>query len=188
MKNNQPQKDAQISIKGNSNNVVNGDKNIIVQNINPIIKKPNIVKPNETHITNEQQFAIQEKIKEIVEKEIIGGKSSNLAYASAWGAFKKKFKITSYKELEKERFEEAIKYLNIKNAIKRPKIRRRDNGKWRAEIYSAIWAKARELNLSKEEVYQIVLDKYNKKISSLTELGEQVLTKLKSHLFSKKVR
>ncbi|PAF46096.1 hypothetical protein BKH46_09075 [Helicobacter sp. 12S02634-8] len=72
------------------------------------------------------------------------------------------------------------------SAIKRPQIRRRNNAAWRKELYSAIYAKASELGLEKEDIYSIVLNKYGKKIKSLTELGEQNLTKLKAHLFAKK--
>lgn len=177
-------KNSNITIKGNSNTIIKGDNNTITQNINPIVKNPPaIVIPNEKHISNEQQFKIKSKIDDIVKKEVASGMDSSKAYRKTWVMFKNKFKLTSYKELEKERFEEAMQYLNKINALKLPKIRRRNNALWRKELYKSIYSRANELGLTKKDLYNLVYEKYSKKINSLTELGEQTLTKLKSYLF-----
>ncbi|MCI6988722.1 MAG: ORF6C domain-containing protein [Campylobacter sp.] len=178
-------KKRKISIKGNSNTIISGDNNTITQNINPIIKKPPIIiAPDERHITNEQQFKIKSKIDDIVKKDIEKGVEAKKAYPRIWNMFKRKFKLTSYKELEKEKFDEAMQYLNKINSMKLSQIRRTNNPSWRKELYKSIYSKANELGLSKYDLYNLVYEKYNKKIKSLKDLGEQNLVKLKSYLFS----
>jgi len=63
-------------------------------------------------------------------------------------------------------------------AMLRPKLRRADNPAWRNQHYKAIWAKARELGFTKDQVYALSGDRLGKTITSLKQLGERNLKSL----------
>jgi hypothetical protein len=69
-------------------------------------------------------------------------------------------------------------YMKQQIAIMRPKLRRNDNPSWRNEHYAGIYARARQLGISKGEVYAIAFNRLGVQVVSLTKLGEQNLKKL----------
>lgn len=92
--------------------------------------------------------------------------------------------MLGYRCLPAEKFDEAISWLLQSRARLQPKLRRRDNTQWRNNRYKGIFARAKELGITKEEIIMIANKKFNKNIKSIKELGEQNLDKLYRYIFS----
>lgn len=179
---------AHLFNKGDNNNIIQGNNNTINNTVNHYHKPPKVkneITPDETCITGTQAAKIKELVKNIAEKEVIGGMDNSKAFAKTYSSLYKHMGVSSYLLIKKEHYSDAIKYLNQQNALKRSKTRRRNNKYWREDIYKAIYARARELGISKEELYTIVGNRFDTKITSLKELGEQKLDRLRKYLFSK---
>ncbi len=66
------------------------------------------VKPDETHINDEQKAHLQRLVKEIVELEQkYRTKKSAKSFGAVWGSLNKKLKVSSYHLIPKEKFETA---------------------------------------------------------------------------------
>jgi hypothetical protein len=177
-----PKRSTNISITGNNNITSGGDINIsgdLNLSPRPKIERPQFT-PGPQHIEAKQAKQIKDAVDNLVSKEEAGGMPRKKAYSKWWGVIKDRYEVSTYKEISYHLGDEALSWIKQQSAIKRTKIRRTDNTKWRNELYGAIWARARNLNLSKGEVYNIVYTNLEKRVSSLTQLGEQNLKKLHS--------
>ncbi len=185
-------KNAHFMNNGNSNININGNNNQVADTINnynntTVKKSANKFTPDyNIHISSQQAREIQLLIKDIVDKEVIGGMSSRKAFSKWQNQLKNYMKVNSYLAIKIENYEKAITYLRKQNIIKRTKTRRNNSEYWRNDTYASIYTRANKLNISKEELYSIVYERYKIKISSLKELGEQNLDKLRIYIFSLK--
>ncbi len=174
---------------GNENISINGDRNTVIKTTNiynnTTTKNPTKFIPNyDIHISSEQAHEIQRLISEIVDKEVIGGMDKDKAYGK-WGTQLRNYmKVNSYLAIKIEDYEKAIKYLSKQNALKRSKLRRKDNDSWRKDIYKSIYSRASQLAISSDEVKNIANKRYEKNISSLKELGERELDDLRKYIFN----
>ncbi|MDX3962182.1 ORF6C domain-containing protein [Pasteurella multocida] len=175
--------------KPTKKNVVSGNNNVIVmdsKSVNITINKtrPKTIKvlKNSSHIDDHTAYRIKELVDNLVLKETTGGMTSQKAYAKWYGALKKRYKVPSYSLIPSELGEAAISWLMTQAAIKRTKISRSNIPMYRNELYTAIHARAKNLNISKGELYQIVLGVLNKNVSSLTQLNESNLKKLYQYI------
>lgn len=165
---------------GNKNLQIVGASNIeLNQNTTKVIR--NIVQPSDSHITEEQSHTIKKLIDDIVEIVVSTSKTGTTKgkyYPIWWNNLYNKFGITSYKLLPREKFSTAESWLHQQIAILRPKLRRSNNDEWKNQHYSAIYAKSKSLNLSKEELYKLVMDKLSlENITSLKDLKDSQLKK-----------
>ncbi|NDY74453.1 hypothetical protein DO021_21570 [Desulfobacter hydrogenophilus] len=180
IKNERPIINASVAGK---NNIVSGRDINIAGDLN--IKSPPKVNrtqftPGPQHITAKQAKQLKDVIDNLALKEEAGGMPRNKACKKWWSKLKERYSVASYREIPVHLGDEALSWIKQQSAIKRHKIRRTNNPKWRNELYSAIWAKSKNLNLSKGDVYNIVYTNLDKRVSSLTQLGEQNLKKLHS--------
>lgn len=172
-----------VSKKSNS---VTGDNNIIFTdnqsiNLNLNVHPPRTtvkIQKNNSHINDSATYKIKEMVDKLVEKEVSAGMSVQQAYAKWYGALKKRYRVTSYTLIPAHLGNEAISWLQQQSAIKRSKISKNNNKLYRNELYSAIYARANNLGLSKGELYNIAFNKFNKRISSLTQLSDVSLKRL----------
>jgi hypothetical protein len=170
-----------IAVKGNGNVVAGGDVHI---NKREVIRP--VVIPGPGSVTPAQAKKIKDGIDKLVELEFTAGDPDKAKlYKKWWGMLQKRYQVTSYKEIRADLGDEAVKWLQQLAAKNRPKLRRADNAMWRNEHYKAIWAKARNLGLSKGDVYHIVAERFGKSVTSLKSLGEQDLKKLYHILMAK---
>lgn len=166
----------QQTITGNNNIQVAGDlktEKIIISTTTKVIYDKDL------HITDEQAAIIQEKIKKIASERT----DDPLAYPHAQNAFKKHFKTTSYKILPKEKYDEAITWLNQQIAMNRKGLRKSDNEQWRKDMYKAIHTRAREFEIDIHS-YATGILKTKTPVVSLSELSDSKLQKLYDKLFS----
>lgn len=176
-------------ISGN-NNIQIGTNNGDIYYTKKVVKNVNVMSNPEIHISDEQAYIIQQKVNELVEvickaKDI----ERNKAYIEVYAGLKRHFKVPGYKCIPKEKFEEAIRYLEQLKVVKyRPKLRTADNDEYRKQYYKSIHSKANELKLSHDELYQLINDFLapKKEITSLKELSDTRLKKVYTKLFSMK--
>jgi hypothetical protein len=175
-----------IDAKGNANVTIAGRD--IVNNYNEKNVIHNKITPTSDHISQETAKKIQDIIGKIVSNMVASGKCNDKSkeYAKIQKQLKNKFKVTSYLLIPAESGDDAIKWLNTKNALSLPKLRRTNNTIWKNEIYKGIWARSKQLGIIKSEVYEIAEERYGKKIDSLKMLGERNLKDLYDHIMKLK--
>lgn len=176
---------ASVVVTGNGNTVAGRDV-VVAQKVT--VRHPRVPAPG--GLTGTQQLALQAVIDELVQREVAGDTSGDAAkakqryYAKWYGKLKKQFGVGAYTDIPAELGESAVAWLKQQRAIKRTKLRRAAPDLWRQDAYRRIWSKARELGMSKGEVYAIAAQKLGKQVSSLKQLGEQALDSLRGILFA----
>ncbi len=177
-------------VKGNNNTVIGENHGDVINN--PVYKKvTEIVYDEDKYITDSQAKEIHDIIDELVSMLSSGHpeKRSKL-YPQEWNAFKKHFKITKYQLLPKTSYEDAIKWLKKRKAYHgRPKLRLTDKTRYRKDFYKGIYARIKNLNMTKEELFVFAEEelKLKQPINSLTELSDTRLKKLYHKIYSKKI-
>lgn len=165
-----------LSIVGNGNIQAGGDVNL---NKREVIR--NSFTPGPEHITASQAKKLQDLVQKAVELEatagVHGGDQKKL-FAKWWKILKDQYNVPNYQRIPLHLGDHAIAWFKQRIATLRPKLRRTDNASWRKEHYTGIYARAKELGMSKGEVYAIVAERLGKQVQSLTKLGEQDLKKL----------
>ncbi len=160
---------------------ISGDSNVVAGrdvNINKRVTVRGVVKPGPEHITPKQAADLQDLVRKAADHDVAGGMSRAKAMAKWWTVLKRNYGVPTYREIPRELGDEAIAWLKQQVARGRSQLRRTDNPTWRAEHYAAIYARARELGISKGEVYAIAHDRLGKRVTSLKQLGERNLKTL----------
>ncbi|RHO65379.1 hypothetical protein DW083_20950 [Parabacteroides sp. AF48-14] len=105
-------------IEGN-NNIQIGVNHGDIIHTEKVIRKTNAVPNPEIHISEEQAFVIQQKVNDLVDLicKVKDVERKN-AYIEVYGGLKRHFKVTGYKFLSKDKFEDAIRYLEQLKVIK----------------------------------------------------------------------
>ncbi len=177
-------------VKGKNNTVIGDNHGDIINN--PVYKNvTEIVYDENKYITDSQAKEIHDLIDELVSMLSSGTpeKRSKL-YPQEWNAFKKHFKITKYQLLPKELYEDAIMWLKKRKAYHgRPKLRKNNNALYRQDYFKSIYARIKDLNMTKEELF-IFAEKelgLKKPISSLKDLSDTRLKKLYHKIYSQKI-
>ena len=167
-----------------------GDNNIQVGGdyitTNKITKKTEVLYDEDVHITDAQAKDIKDRVFKIAESRLGENKFNNPPYGFVYNGLYKRFKITSYKLLPKEKYNDAIKWLDKQIAIYRPKLKNVDAEQYRNDMYKSIHARARQLGIN---IYDFASSAFElkKPITSLKELSDMRLKRLYTKLFSKKV-
>lgn len=178
--------------KGNHNLQIAVNQGTVIKT-DKLVKKNEVITNPDFHISQEQAKKIKETINSIVEINEQAGKFKNSGdkgkcFAQTWTSFNNRFGLTSYHLLPKEKFDEALTWLQKQIAFDhRPKLRQNNNQQWKKDVYGAIYAKAQnELGLDKEGLYKFAFDKLKLKepISSLKELSDTRLNKLYKMVYS----
>ena len=165
--------DKRVKIRGDNNVVAGRDVNVNKR----LVVRPTI-QPGPGHITPEQAARLKERVLKAADIEVAAGMDRGAAMQKWWSILKRHYRVTTYREIPRDLGEEAIAWLGQQIAMKRPRLRRTVNHDWRKEHYSAIYARAKELGLSKGEVYALAHKRLGKRVTSLRQLGEQSLQKL----------
>jgi len=177
--------------KGNHNLQVGVNQGTIIKT-DKVVRKNEVITNPDIHISQEQAKEIKDTVNSIVEIYEQAGKfkSNNekgKCFAQTWTSFNNRFSLTTYHLLPKDKFEEALSWLQKQIAFDhRPILRKANNSQWKKDIYGAIYAKAQnELRLDKQGLYQFAFDKLKLKdpITSLKDLSDTRLQKLYKIVF-----
>ncbi|MDD3326492.1 MAG: hypothetical protein PHW25_05330 [Zoogloea sp.] len=130
---------------------------------------------------------IKSRIDTLVKMDIAAGEpeeDKSKLYAKWWGILDSHFNVASYLEIRADQEQQALDWLQTLKVLKRPSIRRADNEMWRNDHYKGIWARARKAGKSKADVYEVVLERYGKRVASLKNLGERDLKALYTYIMN----
>lgn len=178
-----------------SGNNVTGDGNIVGNGfvmINVYHEMPSIEKKEETkEKTGTSPFASE--IRKLVEKlatiEAYQYGDEGSARKKWYGAIKKRYglqnKGLTYKDLNEEQAKNCISYLKSMLPIKTRSLKNSDKV-YRKERYAAIYAKARELGMSKGDVYVLFSNLFGKDIISLTKATNDEIEDLYDYLMKQR--
>ncbi len=164
-------------IKGNSNILAGGD---VTVNLNPKVIKTNKIAPGPEHITEKQAYKIQQLIHSLAERDALTAFDGDIGKARKkwWSILKRHFEVSSYRLLPQHLFEDAVQYLRQHKAMTRAKLRApATKARWRNEHYASIFAKAKDLGISKGELYAILSQRLDIRIISLKKISDQNLKK-----------
>ena len=140
--------------------------------------------PGPQHITPETARKLYELVKEIVERLTVSGGNVQKAFQRVWGDFNSHFRLTTYKELQREKAEEGISYLRQWRASKNSKLRFADPEKFRIAQLKGIWPRSKSMGFTDADLYEFATKKLKLKsaITSLNDLGNQQLSRLNRFL------
>lgn len=172
-------------IEGN-NNIQIGVNHGDIIHTEKIIRKTEVIHDSNTHISDAQAKEIRDRVKKIAEEKAGERRYTSAPYGLVYGTLYNRYGITKYTLLPKDKYEDAIKWLDKQIAIYRPKLKNVDPEQYRKDMYKSIHAKANELKFSHEELYLFINDylKPKKAITSLKELSDTRLKKIYTKLFS----
>jgi len=178
---------AAISVVATEGNVVyvnaKGDAQVAGRDININTRKieRNTITPPPGSLTPAQARRIQVAIEKMVEIEAAGGvrDGDRSALFAKWHKMlKDRYGVPSYLVIPAARAVDVLAWLRQIAAMNRPKLRRTDVAGWRNEHYKAIWARSRQIGLSKGDVYALVFRRLEKQVLSLKSLSDASLRKL----------
>lgn len=175
-------------VNGNNNTQIGVNYGDIIET-KKVIKHINIIHDEKLYITDGQAKQLRDKINEIADlRSKASNEDKSKCYKYVYNELYNHYDISSYKLLPKEKFEEAIKWLDKQKAYRyRPKLRKADNEEYRKQLYKSIHSKATQLGWSSEELYSFINDYLQPKnlIKSLKEMSDARLKKVYDKLFSK---
>jgi hypothetical protein len=171
--------------------LVTGKNNVVAGrdiNLNPkIVHNTNVLyDAGGKHITTETAAKITNLVKELCEIKHAAGYSIAQARAEVWSSFKNRFKVPKYELIPLEQSEEAINYLYTQINMAMPSIRNKDPELWRKKLYTSIHARAKDLGIEKEGLYQIAYKDIPLKspCTSLKDLNMRDLKRLNTILIN----
>lgn len=176
------------TIKGNNNiQVVNNNAPIIHTGELKITME--VVHDPERHITDAQALQVREKVIECAMILASDENNKKSLIRKQYGKLYKKFGITKYSLLPKDKFEEAIQWLQKEITANRRVLKESDPIEWRKARYKAINARGKQMGMDWKALLAyatqvLVLDNT---LFSLKSLDDDQLQKLYNYMFQKKL-
>lgn len=170
----------QQNVTGDGNLVAGGD---VLVNSRKLVRVR--FTPGAEHIPESTAAQIKNLVDELVNLEKLTRNPPANAYQKWWTKLQRQFAVATYRAIPRDQGDAAITWLQQQKALLRPRLRRAAPDAWRKEHYAAIYARAREMKIEKDALYELARVRLNlrKPISSLSDLGERDLVRLYRLLF-----
>ncbi|MBN8112604.1 hypothetical protein V3H47_08515 [Vibrio parahaemolyticus] len=168
-------KSSHVNVKGNNN--ITGNNNVVINNNHPSKKIERVVIRDKDVLTEAQAYKVKQCVDALVQQEVANGMPKTSAYGKWWGLVKRRYSVTEYKSIPQSKYEDAVHYLQRQAAIKRAEKTVFNEGD-REYYYRSIWARSRNLTLSKADVYKIASSIAGENVLSLTHLSLRDLQQL----------
>lgn len=141
------------------------------------VVRRNVITPDDRHLAREQRSRLRNLIHDLAARLGNAGREPNLPAVHAM--LQRRFDVPSYLLIPRERYPEALAYLQRELVIRRSILRRRDPGKFRHELFRSIYARAGELGWSREKLYRFATERLALQ-SSITSLKRLTTGQLRS--------
>jgi hypothetical protein len=171
---------------------VTGQRNIVQVAGRDLIQteklvRRNTITPDERHLTVEQRERIREVAGELADR--LAGDDGNANFAAVHRMLQRRFHVASYLLIPRIRYDEALSFLRQHRAINRSRLRCRNSVAYQNDLYRAVFAGARELGWTGEQVYRFATEKLVTRapVASLKALGAVQLKTL-AELIQREVR
>ncbi|WP_314299683.1 hypothetical protein [Capnocytophaga sputigena] len=180
-------KNVKQSIKG-SNNLQIVTNNAPIIHTGKLTTKINVIHNPENHITDAQAQQIKEKVIECATILASDGSNKKSLIQKQYGKLYKRYGITKYSLLPKEKFEDAIKWLKREVAASRKVLKDNAPTEWRKAQYASINARGRQIGMDREAllIYATQVLELANTLSSLKDLEDDQLQKLYNKIFGKR--
>lgn len=164
-----------VHVEGSGNEVKVAGRDLIVTERH--VRRVAIT-PDERHLMHEQRRRLLEVIHELAER--IGSRDGRPNLAAVHAMLQRRFDVPSYLLIPRERYADALAFLEQQRAIHRSALRRRDPAAFRRDLFRAIFSRATELGWSRERVHEFAREWLSLKqpLTSLKQLGPQQLRTL----------
>lgn len=172
--------DIDQSITGDNNVQVGVNNGQIIQT-KKVKHVTEVLHDASNHITDTQALQIRDKITDIVDMVATNGQSKQTLFPKEYRAFYKQFGITKYTLLPKDRFNDALIWLAKRTVYYGKKnLRHGNTDEWRKKQYTAIYARIKQLNMTKEDLLLFAEQKLElkKPLASMKDLSDTRLQKL----------
>ena len=180
-------KNVKQSIKGNNNlQIVTNNAPII--HTGKLTAKVNVVHNPEKHISDAQAQQIKEKVIECAIILASDGSNKKSLIQKQYGKLYRKYGITKYSLLPKEKFEDAMKWLKKEVAASRKVLKENAPTEWRKTQCASINARGRQIGMDREAllIYATQVLELANTLSSLKDLEDEQLQKLYNKMFGKR--
>ena len=175
------------TIKGNNNvQILNNNAPII--HTGEVKLTTEVVHNPDNHITDAQALQVREKITEVVTALASDGTDRKMLFGKEYKSFYNKFGITKYNLLPKDKFEEAMKWLQKKIASSKKVLKEHNPTEWRKALYKSINARANHFEMNRDSLlaYAVQVLDLETPLLSIKDLNDEQLQKLYDKLFRKR--
>lgn len=142
-----------VSVEGTRNQVNVAGRDLTVTSR---MVRRNVITPDDRHLAREQRSRLRTLIHDLAAR--LGGTGSEPNLPVVHAMLQRRFDVPSYLLIPRERYPEALAYLQHELVIRRSILRRRDPGKFRQELFRSIYARAGELGWSREKFYRFAAE------------------------------
>jgi len=157
-----------VGVTGNRNTVQVAGRDLI--HTSKLIRR-NTITPDERHLTTEQREHVRQLVCELAER--FDGNSTTANFGAVYRMLQRRFQVASHLLIPSDSYEDVVSFFRQQRAINRSRLRGRDSIAYANDLYRAIFAGARELGWSGEQVYRFAAEKLDLKtaVTSLKELS-----------------
>ncbi len=129
------------------------------------------ITPDARHIDGAQKKKLQPVIADLADR--LAGEDGKRRFGAVHSMIQRKFKVSAFALIPKERFEEVLNFLNQQRAIQRSRLRHRNPAAYQQDFFRAIHARCSALGWDKSQLHQFAAEKLGLKrpLVSLRELG-----------------
>ena len=168
-----------VNVEGTRNqvNVAGGDLTVTSRLIHR-----NVITPDDRHLARLQRSRVRTLIHELAARLSRANRAPNLPAVHTM--LQRRFDVPSYLLIPRERYPEALAFLQHELAIRRSILRRRDPSRFCKELFRAIYARAGELGWSREKLYHFAAEALviSPSVTSLKQLSADQLRGLADRL------
>ena len=138
----------------------------------------NAITPDARHITPDERRQLGSVISELSYR--LAGPDGRPRYSAVHAMLQRRFGVSSYLLITRERFDDALGFLKQQRAIHRSRLRRRNPVAYRNDYLRLINARCCELGWDKPRLHQFASEKLGlrRPVNSFTELGPNQLKSL----------
>lgn len=163
-----------VNVEGTRNQVNVAGRDLTVTSR---VVRRNVITPDDRHLAREQRSRLRSLIHDLAAR--LGGTANEPNLPAVHAMLQRRFDVPSYLLIPRERYPEALAYLQHELVIRRSILRRRDPGKFRLELFRSIYARAGELGWSREKLYRFAAERLELR-SSITSLKQLTPDQLRS--------
>jgi len=168
-----------VTVEGRSNQVNVAGRDLFVSR--QLVRR-NVITPDDRHLAREQRARLLEVIHELAAR--LGGDDGAPNLSAVHAMLQRRFDVSSYLLIPRERYPEALSFLRQQRAIHRGTLRRRNPAAFRQDLFRAIFSRGTELGWSRDQVYDFARERLELKqpVTSLKQLGAVQLQRLAEKL------
>jgi hypothetical protein len=161
-----PRVSAHVTGRGNQVNVAGRDLVVTSR-----LVRRNVITPDDRHLAREQRARLLTLIHEVAER--MAGENGQPNLGAVHHLLQRRFAVSSYLLIPRERYAEALSFLQQQRAMRRGVLRRRNPDAFRRDLFRAVFSRATEIGWPRQKVYAFAQSQLDLKrpVTSLKQLG-----------------